>query len=133
MGVHMKILIVGGTHQGKTEYALRRYGIPEDQLWDVAKPGDWREYPALNRLHLLAESVMKQGLDPQKEIRGILGKKQDWILICDEVGCGVVPMDAFARRWREEVGRLCCALAQEADVVELVTCGLPVRVKGGLA
>ena len=51
------------------------------------------------------------------------------ILICDEVGAGVVPMKREERDWRETVGRLCCELAKEADRVERIICGIGVRVK----
>ena len=53
----------------------------------------------------------------------------DGIVICDEVGCGVVPMDREDRSWRERVGRTCCRLAERASAVYRVTCGLGVRLK----
>ena len=51
------------------------------------------------------------------------------VVICDEVGCGVVPMDREERAWREQVGRTCCRLAERAAAVYRVTCGLGVRLK----
>lgn len=53
-------------------------------------------------------------------------------VICDEVGCGVVPIDPADRAWREAVGRLCCLLAERADVVVRVCCGIPQAIKGEL-
>ena len=50
---------------------------------------------------------------------------------CDEVGCGVVPLDPEEERYREAVGRLCCALAAEADAVVRVIAGVPQYIKGG--
>ena len=50
-------------------------------------------------------------------------------IICDEVGCGITPLDRTDRDWRERVGRLCCRLAAEADEVYRVHCGLGVRIK----
>jgi len=109
----VKILIVGGAHQGKADYARRRY----PQLEPV------------ERLHLRVREVMEAGGDPAA-LAAQLEERGDWLAVCDEVGGGVVPVDAFDRRWREEVGRLCCALAERADVVEQITCGLPLRLKG---
>ena len=48
----------------------------------------------------------------------------------ERVGCGVVPLDPAERAWREEVGRLCCALAQKAERVERIFCGLSMVLKG---
>ena len=52
------------------------------------------------------------------------------VILCDEVGCGVVPVDPAERAWREETGRLCCELAQKADRVERIFCGLSMVLKG---
>ena len=51
------------------------------------------------------------------------------VLICDEVGCGVTPLDRGDREWREQVGRACCRLAAEAEAVYRVHCGVGVRIK----
>ena len=54
------------------------------------------------------------------------------IVIATEVGGGVVPMDAGARAGREAAGRLACLLAQRAETVIRVCCGLPQALKGEL-
>ena len=51
------------------------------------------------------------------------------LIICDEVGGGVTPLDREDRDWRELVGRTCCALAETAEAVYRVHCGLGVRIK----
>ncbi len=51
-------------------------------------------------------------------------------VIANEVGCGVVPMEAEQRQFRERAGRLSCLLAQRADTVIRVCCGLPQVLKG---
>ena len=49
-----------------------------------------------------------------------------------EIGGGIVPMDAGERRAREAAGRLACLLAQRAETVIRVCCGLPQALKGEL-
>ena len=51
------------------------------------------------------------------------------VVVCREVGCGVVPMDRGDRDRREAVGRLCCDLAREAEAVYRLQCGLAMRLK----
>ena len=53
----------------------------------------------------------------------------DAIVICDELGCGVVPMDYEDRAWRERTGRLLSDLAANASRVDRVFCGIPMRLK----
>ena len=43
---------------------------------------------------------------------------------------GVVPVDKNERAAREAAGRLGCLLAQRADAVVRVFCGIPVYLKG---
>ena len=98
------ILIVGGAGQGKLDYVLQKTGYTPDQV--AHTPED----------HLDEEEL--------------LTANPDLILICDEVGCGVVPIDPAQRAWREDVGRLCCRLAKRAERVERIFCGLPMTLKG---
>lgn len=54
------------------------------------------------------------------------------VVVATEVGGGVVPVDAAERAAREAAGRLACLLAERADTVVRVLCGLPMTLKGEL-
>lgn len=54
------------------------------------------------------------------------------VVISTETGGGVVPADAALRADREAAGRLACLLAERADTVIRVFCGLPMVLKGRL-
>ncbi|MGH7913984.1 MAG: bifunctional adenosylcobinamide kinase/adenosylcobinamide-phosphate guanylyltransferase [Candidatus Binataceae bacterium] len=51
------------------------------------------------------------------------------ILVTDEVGAGIVPENAMARRFRDLLGWTNQALALAAERVELMVAGYPLRVK----
>ncbi|WP_191970777.1 bifunctional adenosylcobinamide kinase/adenosylcobinamide-phosphate guanylyltransferase [Methylobacterium soli] len=51
------------------------------------------------------------------------------ILVSNEVGLGIVPENALARRFRDEAGRLHQRLAARAERVVLTVAGLPLVVK----
>ena len=59
----------------------------------------------------------------------LLAGPKDRVLVTDEIGCGIVPADAFERLYREGTGRLCCRIAGEADEVWRVCCGTGMRIK----
>ena len=68
----------------------------------------------------LVRMLLEQGEEQQEEKR---------IIICDETGCGLVPVDAFEREYREAAGRICTVLAEHADEVYRVVCGIGMRIK----
>lgn len=51
------------------------------------------------------------------------------VLVGNEVGLGIVPENALARRFRDEAGRLHQALAAQAGRVVFMVAGLPMQVK----
>ncbi len=54
------------------------------------------------------------------------------ILVANEVGMGIVPENALARRYRDQAGSLNQQMARACNRVILVTAGLPLALKGGL-
>lgn len=105
------IFVTGPMYSGKKEYISSALGIrPEDlasrAIWDV-------QNLASGDLDLLADRLA-----------------QNEIVIASEIGAGVVPLDAQEREHREAAGRLACLLAERADTVVRVCCGLPQLLKG---
>ena len=73
------------------------------------------------------------GCDPEKTLPALhalepLPSLKD-LLNYEAVICDVVPMDRHDRERREAIGRLCCQLAQEAQAVYRLQCGLAMRLK----
>ncbi|WP_125114783.1 bifunctional adenosylcobinamide kinase/adenosylcobinamide-phosphate guanylyltransferase [Agathobaculum sp. Marseille-P7918] len=106
----MTILIIGGAHQGKAALSKRLYPA----------------LPLVQNLHERVRDELAAGRDPMALLEALRG----CAVTCDEVGCGVVPIDRADEAYREAVGRLCCALAEQADAVVRVTAGLPQYIKG---
>ncbi|MDF2389525.1 bifunctional adenosylcobinamide kinase/adenosylcobinamide-phosphate guanylyltransferase [Nostoc ellipsosporum NOK] len=52
-----------------------------------------------------------------------------WFVVSNEVGQGIVPDNALARRFRDDSGRLNQQVAAVADTVLLMVAGLPLKVK----
>ena len=65
-------------------------------------------------------------------LRALANGKAPAIIVSNEVGQGIVPDNALARRFREAQGRLNIALAEQADLVVNVIAGLPMLLKGTL-
>ena len=123
------ILIVGGIASGKRTYA-RSLGFSDDDMAD----GVLDDHPVvLNAQELVrgeeAEDGELGGKGPLPEgLVDALAAKQ--VVACVEVGSGVVPLERGDRVWRERAGRLTCELAQRADRVVRMVCGISTELKG---
>jgi len=113
------VLIVGGMAQGKLAFARRELGVAS---WSEGALG---AEDCVHGLHRVIRSLP----DPRTAIDTWLAEHPEGVLICDEVGCGVTPLDRADRDWRELVGRICCELAEKARAVYRVHCGLGARLK----
>jgi adenosylcobinamide kinase/adenosylcobinamide-phosphate guanylyltransferase len=51
------------------------------------------------------------------------------LLVANEVGLGIVPDNALARRFRDAAGRINQAIAAAAEEVQFIAAGLPLRMK----
>jgi adenosylcobinamide kinase/adenosylcobinamide-phosphate guanylyltransferase len=73
-------------------------------------------------------------LDLRKEVEELIDavhqRKQDWIIISNEVGLGLVPPYQMGRVYRDWLGWANQRLAREADKVILMVAGIPMVVKG---
>ncbi len=103
------ILIVGGQGAGKREYA-RTLGFTGDESM-------------LADLHLF---LRDNPAAPESLLPYLLQKR---VIICNEIGCGIVPMDEAERAWRDRVGRMCALLAKRAEKVVRLCCGIPMIIK----
>lgn len=61
---------------------------------------------------------------------GALARPAPTVLVSNEVGLGIVPDNALARRFRDQAGRLHQRIAARAGRVVFMVAGLPLLVKG---
>lgn len=104
-------LYIGGAYQGQEE--LARAENPGSEMFP-----DFHETireAAGDKPHLFAQAFCRA--------------HPDAVVVANEVGAGVVPVDASERAFREAVGRALCVVARESCQVTRVVCGIPARIK----
>lgn len=128
-------LITGGAFQGKLEIARELYGRQNPGKEPVVLEGELaglvqlQQADIIRRFHLWLRALLQKGEDPYPMVEGLLAENPDVLILMDQLGCGIVPVDAFDRAWREAAGRIGCLLAKRASEVYLVNCGIARRLK----
>ena len=108
--------------------------LPEEgqiqEAWK--KAGGEKKMMIINHFHDVVKKELAGKRTPEEleaDVMEFVEKHPEVILICDEIGNGIVPVDAFERTYREQTGRILIRLAQKADEVVRVLCGIGQRIK----
>ena len=122
------IFVIGPLFSGKQDYIMQALGWSET---------DFLEKAVRDVQNLAAEAAEAVGASPsplddlQEKLRSLADRlSQKEVVIATETGCGVIPLDPQERRNREAAGRLSCLLAERAETVVRVCCGIPQVLKG---
>ncbi|MBR3147203.1 MAG: bifunctional adenosylcobinamide kinase/adenosylcobinamide-phosphate guanylyltransferase [Eubacterium sp.] len=127
------ILITGGAYQGKLDYAKEAYGLTDEDVFtcEEGSTAVGFDEKIVDHFERYVLALIKAGQVPEKAVGMQLraNRYKGRIIICDDISQGIVPLDATERAWREGVGRTMVKIAQQADKVVRVFCGIPEIVK----
>ena len=114
-------LIIGGACQGKKEYAISCFGLKDGEIFTCTEDGE-PDLTARCIDHL--ERYLRKCAAEDKEPVTPDSFRKDAILICEDITCGIVPINALDRKWRELTGRYLQRLVTAGAEVTRVFCGL---------
>jgi len=125
------ILIFAGVYQGKLAYALERFKPAESELYkcnsdDIELPKNKKILYEIDQWIL---ALVKKDLDVEEAVRRVIDSNPDAVVICNDISCGLVPVDPVLRKWREAVGKSLTLLSHNADEVIRLFCSIPTRIK----
>jgi len=119
-------------HQSRRGAEWRTHAEPLDLLGALAAT-DGAGPRLVDCLTLWLSNLMLEERDWQKAARDLIGALPDQsapvVFVTNEVGSGIVPDNALARRFRDAAGTVNQWVAGAADEVHLAVCGLPLKVK----
>ena len=119
------ILIFGGAYQGKLDFAKEAFDLTDADIHIC----DRGEIDFSKRCIYGIEEFTWGHPDPAAYFREPRKEWDDSMLILRDVFCGVVPMEAETRLWRQKTGRRAQYLSKEANQVSRIFCGLEQRLK----
>ena len=116
--------IFGGAYQGMEEYVWNELGIDEICMLNE----DTREIDLSKKAFFGVErfvlGCVRRGENAKEYFEARLGELDGAVLIGVDLSCGVVPMEAEMRFWRDENGRVNNLLAAHAQRVVRLFCGI---------
>ena len=124
------VLIIGGAYQGKLALAKKKYDLSDNEIFTCTeKSGIEFGARCIDKIEEFTLWCVRNGKDAAEIFKVNRPKWKNSVLICQDIFCGVVPMGADMRVWRETTGRLCAYLSEEAGSVSRVFCGLEQKLK----
>jgi len=125
------ILIFGGAYQGKLDYTLKRFNLTQDDVFLCGNDDDRlpENKKIIYEIDKWILALLKKDIDVEQAMRRFMDSNKDAIVICNDISCGVVPVDPLLRKWREAAGRSLAALSRESDEVVRLFCAIPTRIK----
>lgn len=124
------VLIIGGAYQGKLDFAKWKYDVSDAQVFTCTEEnGIVFGARCIDKLEEFTLWCVRNHQDATEIFRTHRAEWKDSILICQDIFCGVVPMGADMRTWREMTGRLCAYLSEQAQSVSRIFCGLEQKLK----
>lgn len=125
------VLIFGGVYQGKLDYAIERFGLCEADVFrcsedECTAPGHERIIYEIDKWIL---ALVRAEQDTDAVVKRFIENNKNTIVICNDISCGVVPVDPIMRVWRESVGRALAEFAGASDEVVRIFCGIPAVLK----
>ena len=123
------IMIIGGAYQGKLAFAKKMY--PDITWADGAVCGEEELYSCggICHFHHYIERMIKAGKPVNDLAEKLINGNPAVILVTDEIGYGIVPVDRMEREYREQTGRVCTELAAYSEKVYRVMCGIGQVIK----
>ena len=122
-------LIIGGAYQGKLTYAVEKYGFKPDELFDLSSGFPEKAYGCFYHLEALTRRAAEEWLSSDELVKKLMPYIKNSVIISREIGCGIVPMEKNERLYRELHGSVLRRIAEEADSVTRIFCGLPEVLK----
>ena len=89
------IFVTGGCFQGKQQWVLQNCQVQPFRVADgaVCSMEAIKSAGVLDHFHLLVRRWMQAGKIPADETEKILSDNPDIVIITDEIGSGIVPLD----------------------------------------
>lgn len=118
-------MYIGGAYQGKLSYAKQQN---PDIKWRDGASCTLKELLEAQGVYRFQEFIRRH-MEIQDLSEQLIRKNPSLVIVTDEIGYGLVPVEEEARNFRERTGRICTKLAAHCERVERIVCGISTRIR----
>lgn len=118
-------MYIGGAYQGKLSYAKQQN---PDIKWRDGASCTLKELLEAQGVYRFQEFIRRH-TEIQDLSEQLIRKNPSLVIVTDEIGYGLVPVEEKARNFREQTGRICTKLAAHCERVERIVCGISTRIR----
>lgn len=126
------IMITGGAFSGKKDYAKKRFGFPDEEILngEICSLEAVFSAKCIADFQLIVKRLLEENADVQTFTERLCKENPSTVVIINEIGAGIIPLEKSDRIWREETGRSGCLIARNSSEVIRLACGIPTTIKG---
>lgn len=118
-------MYIGGAYQGKLSYAKQQN---PDIKWRDGASCTLEELLEAQGVYRFQEFIRKH-MEIEDLAEQLIQENPRSVIVTDEIGYGLVPVEEEARNFRERTGRICTKLAAHCERVERIVCGISTRIR----
>lgn len=126
------IMITGGAFSGKKDYAKKRFGFSDEEILNGENCSLEAVFSAkcIADFQLIVKRLLEENADVQTFTERLCKENSNAVVIINEIGAGIIPLEKRDRIWREETGRSGCLIARNSSEVIRLACSIPTTIKG---
>ena len=118
-------MYIGGAYQGKLSYAKQQN---PDIKWRDGASCTLEELLEAQGVYRFQEFIRKH-MEIEDLAEQLIQENPRSVIVTDEIGYGLVPVEEEARNFRERTGRICTKLVAHCERVERIVCGISTRIR----
>lgn len=125
------VLVIGGAYQGKLDYVKQKFDIQDNDIYFCTDENIQIDFDkkVICGIHKFVLAMIKNNKQPILYIQQNIDKFKNKIIICDDISCGIVPIDCEKRMLREQIGHCLSIFSKNSNKVVRLFCGIPTELK----
>ena len=124
------IFVIVGYAQGKMAFVKETWKVEEENIFHGTVPEkQGQELTVMNDFNQWVRTIWNREEHPKDVVEAWLKNHPKGIIISDEIGNGIVPMEKEERLFRDFMGNVQIMIAKQSEEVYRVICGIGQKIK----